>query len=584
MAETVYITGHKNPDTDSICASIAYAELKKKLGVPAVPVRTGEINRETAYVLKFFGVKAPEYLASVKTQISDLNIDIISPVSADISIKTAWSIMQKNNRKILPIADENAKLLGIVTLSDITRSYMNTLESNSLSVSGTPLRNIMETLNARLVTQGDDDLVFTGKVVIAAMAPKSLEPFIEKGDIVFIGDREDAQIKAIEVGASCLILPCGRQINNKILELAEKNSCVILETGYDTFTAARLINQSIPVGFIMTQKDIVSFYINDYVDSIKSRMLKTRYRSYPVVDRIGSIKGFVARYHLITQKRKKVILLDHNEKAQTIDGIEQAEILEIIDHHRLGDIETGYPVYFRNELMGSTSTLIGGIFFENGIIPSKRIAGLLCAAIISDTLKFESPTSTYTDISMASKLAKIAEIDIDDFSTKMFQAGSSIEGLSPEEILNNDFKNYVIDKYKIGIGQINSYDPQNLTELKADLLKQMRAYSDVNKYDILLLMVTDIVNEGSFIFFIGDNAELLSKAFHVRPSADSVYLKGVVSRKKQVVPLLMSAIQRACSIPFYCHHSAAQQWMSIKCLIHTSPRSAAVNEGLPNGG
>jgi len=295
MGAAVYVTGHKNPDTDSICASIAYAELKKELGVSAIPVRIGKINRETKYVWDYFGIEAPEYLESVKTQISDLDIDIINPVSADISIKTAWSIMQKNNRRLLPITDETGKLLGIVTLSDITGSYMNTLKSNSLSISRTPLRNIMETLNATLIAGNEDNFRVTGKVIIAAMMPDSMEPFMEKGDIVLVGDREDTQLKAIKMGASGLILTCGGQIGEEILRQASENNCIVLKTGYDTFTAARLINQSTPVDFIMSKKNIVSFYINDYVDSIRTRMTETRYRSYPVVDDMGLLKGLISR-------------------------------------------------------------------------------------------------------------------------------------------------------------------------------------------------------------------------------------------------------------------------------------------------
>lgn len=542
MTERIYITGHRNPDTDSICASIAYAELKKRLGIAAVPVRIGDINRETEFVLNYFKVKIPDYLYSVKTQVCDLDIDEISSVSADISIKTAWSIMQKSNVKVLPVTSGSGKLLGIVTLSDITESYMNALNSNILLAGNTPLQNIVDTLNAKLINGCDDDFRQTGKVVIAAMEPGSMQPFIEKGDIVLVGDRKDAQIKAVEIEASCIILTCNGQIGKDVLELAKKNKCIVMETGYDTFTTARLINQSIPISLIMTQKDMVFFHINDYIDSIKDRMLKTRYRSYPVVDDNGCIKGFVSRYHLISQKRKKIILVDHNEKAQTIDGIEQAEILEIIDHHRLGDIQTGYPVYIRNEIVGSTSTLIANMYFENGIKPSKEMAGILCAAIISDTIKFKSPTNTYTDISMVSKLAKIAEMDIDEFSAQMFRAGSTLTGMSPREILGNDFKDYVINNNKIGIGQISLFNLQDLQELKSKLLEYMNSHFSSDGYRLLLLMVTDIINEGSYLLFAGDKGELVSKAFGVEPNESSVYLQGVVSRKKQVVPQLANAI------------------------------------------
>lgn len=542
MSELIYITGHKNPDTDSICASIAYAELKKRLGITAKPVRVGAINRETDFVLKHFGIEVPEYLESVRTQVSDLNIDEISPVSADISIKTAWSIMQKHNVKVLPVSDETGKLQGIVTLSDITGSYMNALNSNILSAGSTPLQNIIDTLNAKLIYGSDEEFRSTGKVVVAAVEPDSMEPFVEKGDIVLVGNRKDAQEKAIEIGASCIILTCGVETDGEVLEKARSGRCIVMETGYDTFTASRLINQSIPVGLVMTQKDLVCFRIGDYIDTIRDRMLKTRYRSYPVVDDEGCIRGFLSRYHLISHKRKKVILLDHNEKAQTIDGIGQSEILEIIDHHRLGDIQTGYPVYMRNEVVGSTSTLIASMFFENGIKPAGEIAGILCAAILSDTIRFKSPTTTYADISMASKLAKIAGIDIDGFSAQMFRAGSVLEGMSPQEILNNDFKEYMINKSKIGIGQISSFGIQNLQEFKNSLLKYMNEFLSNSGYSLLLLMVTDLVDEGSYLLFAGDNEELIGRAFGAEPAGGSVYLKGVVSRKKQVVPLLANAI------------------------------------------
>ena len=542
MTDLLYITGHKNPDTDSICAAIAYAELKKRQGIPAVAVRIGNVNRETEFVLRYFNIQAPDYLDSVKTQVCDLNIDEISPVSADISIRTAWSIMQKNNVKVLPVACENGKLLGIITLSDITGSYMNALNSNTLSAGSTPLQNIIDTLNAKLINGSEDEFRSNGKVVIAAMEPGSMEPLIEKDDIVLVGDRKDAQEKAVEIGANCIILTCGAQIDKDVLKQAERNQCIVMATCFDTFTSARLINQSIPVGLIMTRNDLICFHINDYIDAIRDRMLHTRYRSYPVVDDGGCIRGFISRYHLISQKRKKVVLLDHNEKAQTIDGIEQAEILAIIDHHRLGDIQTGYPVYIRNEVVGSTSTLVANMYFENGIKPSKEMAGILCAAILSDTIRFKSPTSTYDDIAVASKLSKIAGIDVDEFASQMFRAASALEGMNPREILDYDFKEYIINKKKIGIGQVSSFGPQNLHKQKNSLIEYMNGHLAGSGYSLLLLMVTDIESEGTTLLFAGDNGELIAKIFGAEPEGNEVYLKRVVSRKKQVVPLLTNVI------------------------------------------
>lgn len=544
MNEQIYITGHKNPDTDSICSAIAYAELKRRHAIPAVPIRIGELNRETEFVLKYFGVEAPEYRDTVRTQVSDLHMDIINPVSEDISIKAAWSIMQKHNVKVLPVADVDGKLLGIITLTDITSSYLDAMENNILSASKTPLRNITDTLNARLICGSEEDFKSCGKVVIAAMVPEDMQPFLEKGDIVLAGNRKDSQLKAVEAGVSCIILTCGGQIFEEVLELAGEKGCILLETGYDTFTAARLINQSIPVSYIMTRNQLVCFNMNDFIDNIKDKMLSTRYRSYPVIDDEGHIKGFISRYHLISQRRKKIILLDHNERSQTIDGIDQADILEIIDHHRIGDIQTGYPIYFKNDAVGSTSTLIANMYFENGMNPSKSIAGLLCAAIISDTMKFKSPTSTYSDELLANKLAKIANINIDEFAASLFNASASLHGMSPETILGYDFKDFVIQKHKIGIGQINSNDSAGIKRIKNSLLEHMQGVQENKGYKLVLLMITDIINEGSEVLFVGDDASLVEKAFNIKSNESSAFLKGVVSRKKQVIPLLSSAIQR----------------------------------------
>lgn len=543
MNELVYITGHRNPDTDSICSAIAYAELKRKMGIAAVPVRIGNVNKETEFVLKRFEIELPEYLATVRTQVKDLNMDTISPVSTDISIKTAWNVMKKNNVKVLPVADENGKLLGIITLSEIAGTYMDALENSILSSSNTPLRNIIDTLNAKLISGDEDDFKTTGKVVIAAMVPDNMEPFIEKGDIVLVGNRKDSQIKAIEIGASCIILTCGGQAESDVLELVREKGCILMETGYDTFAAARMINQSIPVGYVMTRENLVCFNVNDFVDSIKDRMLQTRYRSYPVIDDNNRIKGFISRYHLISQNKKKVILLDHNEKTQTIEGLEQAEILEIIDHHRIGDIQTAYPVYFKNETIGSTATLIAEMYFQNGITPSNSIAGILCAAIISDTANFKSPTSTYADKSTASKLAKIANIDIDEFAVELFKAGSSLYGLSPQKILNYDFKEYIFNKYKLGIGQINSSDQDSFNRIKDEMLVHMKEVFKNNNYDMLLLMVTDVINLHSDVLFVCKDNKVLHKAFNIEPDGNVFHLNGALSRKKQIVPLISGALQ-----------------------------------------
>jgi manganese-dependent inorganic pyrophosphatase len=543
MADTVYITGHKNPDTDSICAAIAYAELKRKLGINAIPVRLGDINKETEFVLEYFNIPAPEYLATVRTQLSDLDIDIISPAWPEVSIKTAWTIMKKNNVKVIPVVDENEKFLGLVTTSDITKKYMDMLENDIIAYSKTPLMNIVETLNAKLICGSQKDFNTTGRVVMPAMNPEEMGAFVSKGDIVIDGSKKETQIKAIELGANCLIVTYNGSVDEEVVELARKNKCILMIAPGDTFTTARLINQSIPVGYVMTSTNVVSFNINDFVDDIKDEMLRTRFRSYPVLDDEQKVRGFISRYHLISRKRKKVILVDHNERSQTVDGIEQAEILEIIDHHRIGDIQTGYPVYFKNEPVGSTSTIITNLYFDKGIRPSKNIAGILCAAIISDTIKFKSPTCTPMDINTAQKLSEIAELDIDRFASEMFRRGSSLRGKSLEKILYNDFKEVRLGKFKFGVGQINASDRESLSEIKDDLIKYMNDICTFKDYDLLILLVTDIINVGSEVLFAGREKSIAQKAFNVGAGEDSVYLNGVVSRKMQIIPQLAAAVQ-----------------------------------------
>lgn len=541
MKELIYIFGHRNPDTDSICSAIAYADLKSKMGFNAQPFRLGEINLETDYVLKYFGLPIPEYLETVKTQVTDLNMDQINPASPDISLKVAWSQMKKHNYKVLPVVDDEDRLIGLVTLSDITNKYMDTLENNIIASARTPLVNILETINATLISGGREQFDTTGKVVVAAMQPDEMGPFIEKGDIVIVGNRSDSQLRAIELGANCLVLTCGCHVDATVVTAAEEHGCIVMNTPNTSFDVARLINQSIPVSYSMTTKNLVYFHFDDFVDEIKDRMLQTRFRSYPVVDDADRIKGFISRYHLISQRRKSVILLDHNEKSQTVDGIDQAKILEIIDHHRVGDIQTGNPIYFNNEPVGSTATIIANKYFDSGIRPSRKIAGILCAAIISDTLKFKSPTCTHSDRSTALKLAEIAAIDPEEFANLMFKKGTSLEGKTVHQILYQDFKYYNLGKYKIGIGQINTTDTESIREQEADLVEYMKKICLDNGYNLLMLMVTDIISEASEVFFAGKDKTLLAKAFGLELGENSVILPGVVSRKKQIVPNLAHA-------------------------------------------
>lgn len=545
MKETIYIMGHKNPDSDSICSALAYAEYKNANGdVNVIPVRLGDVNRETEFILEYFGVPAPILLETVRLSVEDLDFDKIAPVSPDISLRMALELMKKNNINSLPIIDENEQLVGIVTISDIIQSYIDVWDNTILGKSGTSIDNIIDTLSARAINISNTIKPLTGKLLVLAMEPKSVVEYIEKNDIVICGDRKDVQELAINSDISLMIVTGNIKLDEEIIKLAEKKSITIISTPHDTFTTSRLITQSVPVKHVMTRENLVIFCMDDLVDDVKVQMSQTRYRTYPVIDDNNNNKvvGLISRYHLISSMKKKVILVDHNERSQSVDGLEECEILEIIDHHRVADVFTGNPIYFRNEPVGSTSTIIASILFENGRRPSKKIAGVLAAAIISDTLLFRSPTSTNVDKMILERLARIADLDVDKFAMEMFKAGTSLVGKTPQELLSQDFKIFTINEDKIGIAQVYTMDPDSLENMKSDLLVLMEERTKKDEYSIFILMLTDIFDQASEMIVVGQNKELIAKSFGETLVNNAFYAPGVLSRKKQVVPPITNAL------------------------------------------
>ena len=543
MKDIIYVTGHKNPDSDSICAAYAYAEFKNKIGdVETVACRLGNPNQETQYILDYFNAEAPQLLKTVKLKVEDLQFDNISPVSPDISLKTAWSIMRDKNIKTLPVADENDHLLGVLAVANLTSCYMDIWDNRILAKSNTTLDNIIDTLSAKVAYVNEDRKCFPGKIAVTAMQPDTMSEHIEEGDIAIVGDREEAQAALINLNVSLMIVTGGYAPSEKIISLAKEHGVTIIVTQHDSFTASRLIVQSIPVGYVMVKENIVSFTTDDLVDDIKGIMSETRFRSYPVLDQNGRVVGTVSRYHLISNHKKKVIQVDHNERGQSVDGLEDAEVLEIIDHHRVADIQTNNPIYFRNEPVGSTSTIVAKCFFENGIRPSRKAAGLLCGAIISDTLLFRSPTCTPQDQYICKKLAEIADINIEEFAKEMFKAGTSLKGKTVEQIFNSDFKPFTIEDTKVGIAQVNTMDIEGFMPLKEEMLNYMDQKAKEAGLDMVMLLLTDILNEGSEILVTGNKPEIVEKAFNVTLKDKGAFLPGVLSRKKQVVPPITNAI------------------------------------------
>lgn len=537
MKETVYIIGHKNPDSDSICSALAYADYKNGSGdMEAIAVRLGETNRETRFILNYFGVEEPQLMETVRLSVEDLKFDNVAPVSPDISLRMALNIMNNNSLNSLPVIDENEQLVGVVTVSDIVQNYIDVWDNSFLGKSEVSIDNIIDTLSAKSIIVPEKTRPYHGKLLVLAMEPNSLKEYIEENDIVICGDREDVQEVAINNNISLMIVTGKGELDTKLINLANEKNITIISTPYDTFTASRLISQSVSIKHVMTKENLVVFSLDDLVDDVKVQMSQTRYRSYPVIDHENKVIGSISRYHLISSMKKKVILVDHNERSQSIDGLEEAEILEIIDHHRVADVFTGNPIYFRNEPVGSTCTIVASIMFENGRRPSKKIAGILAAGIISDTLLFKSPTSTHTDKIMLERLARIADLDIEEFAMEMFKAGTSLTGKTPQELLNQDFKAFTINSKKVGISQVYTMDPDSLEDMKEELINLMEERAREYDYSMFILMLTDIFNQASEMIVVGEFKDYAAKAFDESLSNNSFYAPGVLSRKKQVVP------------------------------------------------
>ena len=543
----IYIIGHKNPDTDSICSAIAYADIKNRLnsGKKYAAKRAGQINEETEYVLKRFGVEAPGYLSDVGTQVKDMEIRETPGVPNNISIKDAWSIMKKSSAVTLPITKEDGQLEGLITTGDIANSYMDAHDNYFLSNARTQYRSIANTVEGTVVTGNSHGYFIRGKVVIGAAHPNKLGEFLEEEDLVILGDRYEDHLCAIEQNVSCMIVCNNAEVSHDIVEAAERNQCVVIRSSLDTFTVARLINQSIPVKHIMKKENLITYQTDDFTDNIKDIILKTRHRAFPVVNKHGKYIGTVSRRNLLGMKKKQLILVDHNEKTQAVDNIDAAEILEIIDHHRLGSLETLQPIMFRNQPVGCTATIMYQMYTEKALEISPAIAGLLCSAIISDTLMFRSPTCTSADKMAAGALALIAGINIEEHAKEMFTAGSNLRGKTAEVIFYQDFKRFTADTVNFGVGQISSMNAEELADLKQRLIPFMQHECGKNGISMVFFMLTNILEECSEIICYGEGSgRLVEEAFEVKEAQGGYILPGVVSRKKQLIPAFIGTLQQ----------------------------------------
>lgn len=538
MKKKIYVFGHKKPDTDSICASISYAHLKRALGYENIEaVCLGKINKETQFALDYFGVQAPRELKNIKPQVSDLNFYPIPSVYVVDSVKKAWDVMTEHGRQMIPVLYHDHKLAGVISISDIAKTYIGLTDGYVLKQHKTPFINIPSVLEGKVIAGSYPHAYVCGDVYTTASIADDTK--LSQDDIIITGANNDRIEKALNCNAGCVIIT-DQNMHNINIKVPEHNTTAIVCTPFSFFKAIKMISQSISVKNILKKENITFFEADDYLDEVKQTMLNTSYRHFPIIDHDGQVKGLISKRHLLDIQKKQVILVDHNERSQSADGIEQAEILEIIDHHRIANIDTGNPVFLRAEPVGCTNTIIGKMYEEFHIMPTREIAGLMLSAILSDTLIFKSPTCTKDDIRIATRLAEIAEVDLYAFGSDLLAAGTSLEGTTPADLLNIDRKSFTIGKYSVSVAQINTGDFQNIYNIKDAIISEMNRLEEAEHLDICMLMVTDIVVGGTELIVTGKERYLVEALFGLDATDDSIFLKDVFSRKKQIIPKLMS--------------------------------------------
>ena len=545
-AHKVVVIGHRNPDTDSICSAIAYAELKNRTStLVCEPRRAGKMNQETEFVLKKFGVTPPRMCTDVNPKIRDVDYREMPGIPGSTSLRRAWKIMRDQQIDTLSITSADNELEGIITVKDLATANMDVFDTAVLAKSRTSYKNILETLNGTMVVGNADAVCTTGHIKIGTATPEMLESSVEKGDIVILSNRYESQLCAIEKEASLLIICNGAKVGRTIQRIADETGVAIMTTPVDTYAAGKLISQCAPISYYMTRDNILKFTLVTPVADVLRVMAKVRHRYFPILDEDGKYCGMVSRRNVIALRKRRIILVDHNEATQAVEGFDQAEILEIIDHHRIGSLETSGPGYFRNQPVGCTATIVTQMYDENGVDIPPQIAGLLLAAILSDTLAFRSPTCTPVDENNAKRLAKIAGVDIEEFSTEMFEAGEKLDGKTPEEVFLQDFKVFMCGDIRFGVAQGSYMTRKNLQAAQALLQPYLEEARNKQNVEDLYMLLTDVPKEESVVICTGRYAaEVLSNGFESRPAADGSWtLPGVVSRKKQFIPAMMSAYQ-----------------------------------------
>lgn len=542
MSKPVYVIGHRNPDTDAICSAIAYAHLKNEMGIDAIPARAGKINSETKFVLDYFNVKPPMFIDDLYPRVKDVMTKKATTIESGNNLRALGKLMKEHQTRSVPVVKEGNKLVGIVSVADLANRYFEELEMEDLSTAGVTFENILNVLDGELVYGKNLDRKVKSNVKIAAARTHTMLERIQEGEVILAADRIQAHMAAIDKKASCLIVSGNCDIDPTVIEAAQKTDIIIIRSHCDTYTCARLINQSLPVDTLM-QKELISFKPTDLISDITKTIVKTNHRNYPVVEN-ERLVGLIRRDKLIMQEKTKVILVDHNEHTQAVEGVEEAKILEIVDHHRLGGLQTGEPIFIRHEPVGSTATIVANMHWHRNIPIPKTIAGLLLSAIVSDTILFKSPTATQTDKETAEKLAKIIELDLETFGMEVLKAGAAMENKSPTEVVHNDLKEFNMAGKLIAIGQISVMAPENILKKKNNILEYMEKLQREEHYDMSILLVTDIINTSTYLIYTNEAYTLIKEGFDTEGCENMVFLEGVMSRKKQVVPPLVEASKK----------------------------------------
>ena len=540
----VNVIGHLNPDTDSICAAISYAYLKNKIDSPIYEARrAGTLNRETAFVLKHFGFEEPQLITTVTPQIKDAEIQKQPKVDGDMSLFDAWNLMQDVKLDTLVVTDSTEHLEGLIAVKDIANANMGLMESKMLSETHTSYKNILSTLGGTMLVGDQNGSVSQGGIRVGTCSV-SMTEIIEAGDIVVVAGNHENQLLAIKQGASCLIVSCDGEVDDDVIEEAKQAGCVIITTPRDTFEVARLLTMAVPVKSKMLTSNILKFSVNTSIDDARKAMAKSRHRFFPVLNENGTYAGLISSPGLLKVRKKHVILVDHNERTQAVNGLDQAEIMEIVDHHRIGSVETTNPITFRNVPVGCTCTILFGLYHEYGVEIPKNIAGLMLSAILSDTLAFRSPTCTPTDVAAGKALAEICGEDIEKYSEQMFDAGADLTGRTAEEVFHGDYKIFSRGNAKFGVGQ-GSFMTENSRKAAEALVGPfLKTAAESEELPMVFYMFTDVKSQVTEMLYYGAGAqEVLERAFNVTPNNGIAVLPGIVSRKKQVVPSLMSALQ-----------------------------------------